>query len=60
MRGGCMSREQVPAEGWMRPAAIAPQGDSDPLRAKARVGSYASGHRHGPVENAMVIDEVAA
>lgn len=55
-----MSREQVPATGWMRPTAIAPQGDSDPLRAKARVGSYAAGYRHDLVENAMVIDEVVA
>ena len=55
-----MSREQVPAAGWMRPTAIAPQGDSDPLRAKARVGSYAAGRRHDSGENAMVIEEVAA
>ena len=55
-----MSREQVPAAGWMRPAAIVLQGDSDPLRAKARVGSYAAGHRHDSGENAVVIDEVAA
>jgi len=37
-----MSREQVPAAGWMRPTAIA------------------AGHRHDSVENATVIDEVAA
>lgn len=46
----------------MRPAAIAPQGDSDPLRAvkPARARSYAARRRHEGVGARMADEEAAA
>ena len=55
-----MNRKQGPRAAGMRPAVNAPQGDSDPLRAKARAESYAAGHRHGAEKCVMEVMEVAA
>ena len=55
-----MNRKQGPRATGMRPAVNAPQGDSDPLRAKARVESYDAGHRQEIGKCAMEVMEVTA
>lgn len=55
-----MSRKQVPAEGWMRPAAIVPQGDSDPLWDDVHAGSYAASHRHKELKTGMKVKKGGA
>ena len=55
-----MNRKQGPRMAGMRPPVNAPQGDSDPLWAKAHAGSYTARHRNGGKEIATEINEVAA